>query len=237
MPKTICIAPGHGGFDPGAVGNGLKESDINLQVSLQLKCILEMAGIPVVMTRTKDVAAGGANNIDDDLRNQCAISNAANVDLFFSVHVNAGGGTGAEIYVFGDGGGILPVAESVVNSVASIMGAHGDAVKDGSDLYVVRNTTAPSMLLEIGFIDSTDADKIKQHLHDFAALIAPSLIEYLGGTQPTPVKEVYVMTEVDANGIIDRWIRHEYEFASDADKLERHRLADELRKASGQEVQ
>lgn len=52
----ICIDPGHGGYDPGAVGNGLQEKDIDLDVCLKLKSLLEFNGISVILTRDGDYA-------------------------------------------------------------------------------------------------------------------------------------------------------------------------------------
>ena len=55
MPR-ICINPGHGGKDPGAVGNGLKEKDITLYLSLRVADILknDYQNVDVLLTRTGD---------------------------------------------------------------------------------------------------------------------------------------------------------------------------------------
>ncbi|MCL6443350.1 MAG: N-acetylmuramoyl-L-alanine amidase [Alicyclobacillus sp.] len=180
MAKKICIAPGHGGFDPGAVGNGLKEKDINLAVSLDLQKLLEAAGIPVVMTRTTDEAAGGATTVQADLENQCKIANESKADLFFSIHTNAGGGHGAEAYVM-PGSPVTVLAANTVRAIAPLIGIHGEAVKDGNHLWVIRHTNMPAILLELGFIDSTDATTLRDRLHEFAKMIAPPLVSWLGG--------------------------------------------------------
>ncbi len=182
MAKKICIAPGHGGFDPGAVGNGMQEKDINLAIALDLEKILTAAGVPVIMTRTTDQAAGGATNVNQDLENEVTISNNAGAELFFSIHTNSGGGKGAEIYVYPNGGA-NDLAKQVVDEVGAHDGLHGEPVKESSELYVLRYTKAPAMLLEVGFIDNTeDADFIRTHLHDYASWIAPALITWAGGT-------------------------------------------------------
>ncbi len=51
---TIVIDPGHGGKDPGAVGNGLNEKDVALAVGLKLRAILQEQGYRVIMTRSDD---------------------------------------------------------------------------------------------------------------------------------------------------------------------------------------
>lgn len=56
MGVKICIDPGHGGYDPGAVGpTGLKEKDVTLDISLRLRDYLSQVGIEVIMTRTNDI--------------------------------------------------------------------------------------------------------------------------------------------------------------------------------------
>jgi N-acetylmuramoyl-L-alanine amidase len=191
MPKTICIDPGHGGFDSGAVGNGMQEKDITLAIGLQLKAILEAAGIDVVMTRTEDVAPGGGNTQQAELEARCRIANDANVDLFISIHVNDGGGHGAEAYIYGNDSTGHALAAAIVEQFAPVMGNHGEPIKDGSGLWVIGHTNAPAILVEVGFIDSGDAVKIKDHLHDFAVWMAKPLIPFLGGTakEMPPVKD------------------------------------------------
>ena len=189
MSKTIiCIDPGHGGYDPGAVAGGAREKDITLQIGLQLRDLLRRAGFQVVMTREADQSPGGYKEVNADLQERCRIANSANVDTFLSIHVNAGGGNGAEIYVYGDGGRIAGLARGIISNVSSICGTHGQAVRDGgpsgSGWAVICNTKADAMLLEIGFIDSDDLPKIQGHLREFAPLIARAFYNFYGVADP-----------------------------------------------------
>lgn len=191
MPKTICIDPGHGGYDPGAVANGLLEKDLNLAVALGLKTLLEHAGIFVIMTRTTDVCpAGDTTNLTKDLQARCDIANQANVDLFLSIHTNAGGGKGAEAYVW-PGGTAASFAPELVQELSPLIGIHGEPIKDGgpngANLYVIKYTGAPAILIELGFIDSTDAQKLRDNLSQFPVLLAPALIKFLGGSVPQDI--------------------------------------------------
>ncbi len=78
----IVIDPGHGGKDPGAIANGLKEKDIALELAKRLAHNLETSlGCEVVLTRTTDVYLS--------LEERTAIANGNNADLFLSLHVNA----------------------------------------------------------------------------------------------------------------------------------------------------
>jgi len=80
--KKICIDPGHGGRETGAVGvGGLKESDVNLRVSHFLREMLEKEGAVVLMTRTTDTAIS--------LMARCELNKKHEADLFVSVHHNA----------------------------------------------------------------------------------------------------------------------------------------------------
>ncbi len=81
--RRVVVDPGHGGHDPGAVGqNGLQEKDVVLAIGLRLKELFkEELGLDVVMTRSTDVFI--------PLEERTAIANKVNADLFLSVHANA----------------------------------------------------------------------------------------------------------------------------------------------------
>jgi N-acetylmuramoyl-L-alanine amidase len=79
--RTIMIDPGHGGKDPGAVANGLREKDINLRMARILGAMLKQQGFEVHYTRTTDKFI--------PLEERTAMANARNADLFISVHCNA----------------------------------------------------------------------------------------------------------------------------------------------------
>lgn len=80
--KLICIDPGHGNDEFGAVGpKGLKEKDINLSVSMFLKEMLEKDGAKVIMTRTGDEQVG--------IIARAKFNKANKTDLFVSIHHNA----------------------------------------------------------------------------------------------------------------------------------------------------
>lgn len=180
MP-TIVLDPGHGGYDPGAVNGKTREADIVLKIGLQLRDELKRHGFRVVMTRESDVSPSGDAVKSNELAARSRIANQAGADFFLSLHVNAGGGRGAEVFVYKDGGKARPLAQKIVDGVAGIVGGyHGTAVKDGSGLYVVKNTQAPAALLEIGFIDSDDLPKILANIDKFAPVIARSVCAHFG---------------------------------------------------------
>lgn len=90
----LFIDPGHGGTDPGAVGNGLQEKSLTLQIATRIKDILtlEYDNVSIRMSRTGDQTVS--------LSERTNAANAWGADFFLSVHINAGGGTGYEDYVY-----------------------------------------------------------------------------------------------------------------------------------------
>ena len=85
--KGIVIDPGHGGSDPGAVGNGMKEKDYTLLISKYMYDRFKELGVPVKLTRDSDVTLSPkertrkARNFYGDSKDVVMISN----------HLNAGG--------------------------------------------------------------------------------------------------------------------------------------------------
>lgn len=211
MSLKLCLDPGHGGYDPGACANGLQEKDLNLFVALHLRDLLEHAGIEVIMTRDSDVCpAGNTTNVHDDLQARCDISDNADVDWFLSIHFNAGGGVGSESYVI-PGGEAVHLAPSLVNACALTFGNHGEAVKDGgvngANLYVLKHTNAHAILLEVAYVDSSDAQKIKDRISEVAPNLANVLIKVLGGIVPVdvpmPTPPVTVVEPVTPSPVVD----------------------------------
>jgi len=78
----VVIDPGHGGYDPGAMSDGIIEADVVLDVAVQLERLLvQQAGVEVVLTRR--------TNVFVPLEERTAIANRAGADLFLSIHANA----------------------------------------------------------------------------------------------------------------------------------------------------
>ncbi|NLY03452.1 MAG: N-acetylmuramoyl-L-alanine amidase, partial [Campylobacter sp.] len=84
-PKVVVVDPGHGGNDPGAIGAGLKEKDIVLNIGKDLGSELSKRGYKVLYTRDSDKFI--------NLKSRTAYTNKNNADLFISIHVNAGPAT------------------------------------------------------------------------------------------------------------------------------------------------
>lgn len=152
MPK-IWIDAGHGGAQPGAVALGHAEKDLTLQLAALLGVELTRCGFTVAQTRTTDV--------DVPLNTRGPLANKWGADYFVSVHLNAGGGRGAETWCSITGGKSKALAQCIQ---AELVGLgyidRGVKTKQGSDgrdyLAVIRQTNMPAVLAEVGFIDSSE---------------------------------------------------------------------------------
>lgn len=93
------------------------------------------------------------NSVIGSLGYRCQKSNQAGADVYISIHMNAGGGRGTEVYAMSAAGRQL--AQRVLDSIVQL-GFFNRGVKDGSNLYVLRNTSAVAILVETCFCDSAE---------------------------------------------------------------------------------
>lgn len=102
--------------------------------------------------------AGATQNAN--LRNIINKCNSHKVDLDVSIHLNAGGGTGTEAYVYSDSSKAKGYAQRIVNNISNSLGIRNRGVKTRTNLYVLRKTKSPSLLIECCFVDNaTDKEK------------------------------------------------------------------------------
>lgn len=184
---VVVLDPGHGGQDPGTAHNGLVEKDLNLKIAQYCKNELEeYTGVTVYMTRETDILLG--NNTSEDLWNRVAKAKAWGADLFVSIHINSGGGKGAEVwyptenYNANIGKQGKEVAQEIIEELKKIgLSTHGNGgiytkLADGSkyeyadgssgDYYGIirhsKNAGFPGIIVEHAFIDNEDdAAKLK----------------------------------------------------------------------------
>ena len=177
---TIVIDPGHGGSDPGAVANGRREADDVLRLSLAVQRLLEAQGQRVIMTRTTDTFV--------PLAERSAISNRNNADLFVSIHRNSNTNpsiNGVDNFVFTTAPQhTVQIAFNVIDQVADT-GVQSNRGVMRANFAVLRNTTAPAMLLEMGFITNLrDNQLFDQNLNAYAAAISRGILDGLNSQQP-----------------------------------------------------
>lgn len=204
----ICIDAGHGGTDPGAVGqNGAKEKDVNLQIALYLQEALERNGITVVMTRKKDVA----NKLT--ISKRCIIANNADVDYLVSIHANADSdrddktGHGTETYAYSKTSKGYPLAQAIQKEliVANGLTDRGVKVKQWD---ILKGAKAPAVLVETAFLNNSAEEKL---LTDAAfqkltaEAIAKGVVQHIGKKWvPAPELEYNLQIEETATGEMKR---------------------------------
>ena len=210
MAKKVFISAGHGGSDSGAVGNGFKEKDLNLSIALACRDYLTANGVEVKMSRIKD---------EDDCTNQeVAESNAFNPDVAVSIHNNAGGGDGAEVYSSVVGGLSKTLADNILAEVVK-SGQNSRGVKqkrgaNGSDYFgFIRMTKAPAVIVECAFVDNAAdvqiiATEIKRKAMGVA--IAKGILKTLGvsenASKPTaPATKSKTITDIAREVLDGKW--------------------------------
>lgn len=152
----IAVFAGHGGRDPGAVSNGRRESDENLILSNMVTSILRAQGYEVINNRTTDVAR--------DIRNDAQLANDLDVCAVIEIHLNSNSGTpstGTEAFHSVVGGLGRQMAIEITNNISALgfvnRGPRTRLNADGQDWFgIIRLTRAPTVLVEVAFINNPD---------------------------------------------------------------------------------
>ena len=166
LNKVVYLDAGHGGYDPGASYFGISEKSLTLAIQSRVKAKLESEGYQVVTTRTSDTYV--------DLTDRSRAANASESDIFVSIHINASGSSaaqGIETYYYQPYAEYpsrinatyhanptrLSMSDTLANAIQSSLinatGAQNQGVKRQT-FAVLRETTAPAVLLELGFLSN-----------------------------------------------------------------------------------
>lgn len=186
--KGIVIDPGHGGSDPGAVGNGFQEKDLNLKISQYMYDELKKLGIPVTLTRAADETLSPTERVT---RVKNAYGNTPDV-LVISNHINAAGSeqTGAEgaevIYA-------LRNNDTLARNILENIGDAGQITRKyyqrrlpsnpSKDYYFMLRDTANTtpVIVEYGFIDNAnDINRVNQNYKKYVDAVIDGIVETYG---------------------------------------------------------
>ena len=179
MVKNIGVNDGHTISGPGCGAVGIiNESEHTRKVGNALRNYLKANGVNAI-----NCTVDYASTTSESLSLVVQQANRQDLDWFISIHFNAGGGKGVEVYTYG--GRQYQDAIDVCNNISKL-GFINRGVKAGSGLYVIRKTSAKSMLIEVCFVDTDDANKYLEVGHE---AIAKAIAEALIGHVNEAIKE------------------------------------------------
>ncbi|MDK2887794.1 MAG: N-acetylmuramoyl-L-alanine amidase [Thermoanaerobacter sp.] len=153
---VIAIDPGHGGPDPGALGNGLREKDITLRIARRVASLLSEQGARPLLTRDGDYEVG--------LYERADMANRAGAEIFVSIHINANVNPsvqGTATYILSPAGGGDPgrreesrkLAGYIQAQLVKRLGLENDGVLE-ANFAVLRTSTMPAVLVEVAYISN-----------------------------------------------------------------------------------
>lgn len=155
MAYTIMLDAGHGGFDNGATYNRRLEKDDNLALTLAVGDILSSYGFQVLYTRTEDVY--------DTPYQKAQKGNEAGADIFVSIHRNSAVVPnlyhGVESLVYSNNGLPALLAENI-NAQLERVGYRNIGISERPNLVVLNSTNMPAVLVEVGFINSDEDNRL-----------------------------------------------------------------------------
>ena len=172
MEVDIILDAGHGGFDNGASYMGRAEKDDVLRLTLAVGAKLKEAGYNVYYTRTTDVY--------NSPNEKAQLANQAGVDYFISFHRNSSPKenqyNGAEVLIYDKSGIKYQMAENILGALGEV-GFREIGVKERPGLVVLRRTRMPALLIETGFINSEEDNKLFDNkFSDIAQGIADAIL-------------------------------------------------------------
>jgi len=197
--KVIVIDPGHGGDDPGAQNSGLKEKDVNLDISLRLRKALESKGCKVILTREVDKDfflpgfVKGRMAKRAELNQRINLGSENNADLFISVHANSfpqRNSYGMETYYHLNSSPGKALAELIQEQLTLIQPDNKRKAKAG-DYYLINQSKMPAVIVEVGFISNPRERKLLMldNYRDLVAVAIGTGIEHYFMTYPMGVRE------------------------------------------------
>ena len=195
MEKITCgVNDGHtiSGAGSGAVGR-IKEGEHTRLVGNEVRRLLKERE-NIVYNCTIDYA----NSTNESLALVVDQANRQELDWFISIHFNAGGGRGVEVYTYK--GRQYQDALDVCANISSVLGIPNRGVKEGTGLYVIRKTKAKSMLIEVCFVDTDDADKyLKIGYKEIAKAIVDALTGHIENEIQSSTNNDNTAVEININ--------------------------------------
>lgn len=192
----IAIDAGHGGADPGAVYQGRQEKDDNLRLALAVGERLQNSGLDVYYTRTEDIYQTPYQ--------KAMAANESGADFLVSLHRNSSEYpnqyTGVETLIYDKNGEKAEIAEDINEELENI-GFRNNGVKIRPGLVILRRSKMPAVLVESGFINSEEDNRLFDEEFDrIADGIADAILKNfsLTGEEETEQEGTYYRVQTGA---------------------------------------
>lgn len=191
----IAIDPGHGGYDPGAMRDGIMEKHLNLEIAGEIAMILKENNVEVLLTRQGDYnhAILGLHKKEAkryDFQRRAEMAKQFGADAMVSIHVNVGPGRciGPEAFYYGKSVQGKVLAECIQKELHRIPEIRKRTIKTGR-YYLLTHTSMPCVIVETGFINNpAERKKLldKKYQQVLARAISQGILEYLREKENIP---------------------------------------------------
>lgn len=193
--KIILIDPGHGGIDGGAVSSSnTLEKDLNLQISLKLREVLECSGYKVFMTRETDSCLSNSENVKqnkrEDLNKRCKMKRDVGCDVFISIHMNKfpdSSAKGSQVWYPIYSEKSKKLALNMHNHFKQTLNQNNNRQPKGvkNDYVILRDGyEGASIIVECGFISNNEEElklKSEEYQYELCNAMALAINDYFSG--------------------------------------------------------
>lgn len=196
-PRTVILDAGHGGEDPGAVSDysGLKEKDVNLNIVMLIKDLLEKDNYKVILTRDSDqlIYSDETQNIlqkrREDLTRRKQIMDESGADIVVSIHLNKFAQTkyhGAQVFFPPNSPDSQKLANEIQNSIRLNADNANDrvALVKKDQIMILKNLKTTTVIVECGFLSNSEEEKklgTEEYQNKLAQAIKGGIDNYFKG--------------------------------------------------------
>ncbi|QNU67532.1 N-acetylmuramoyl-L-alanine amidase [Ruminiclostridium herbifermentans] len=204
VTRTVILDAGHGGEDPGAVSDysGLKEKDVNLNIVMLIKDLLEKDNYKVILTRDSDQLVYGTETKNilqkrrEDLTRRKQIMDESGADIVVSIHLNKFAQTkyhGAQTFFPPNSPTSQKLATEIQNSIRLNVDNTNDrvALVKKDQIMILKNLKTTTVIVECGFLSNADEEKklaTEEYQGKLAKAIKVGIDSYFKGSSEKPSK-------------------------------------------------